>query len=107
MASNTITGQIKKIALDILANSPEGVRYSDLARRILEHNPNFNKNTISGSTWDLEVQFPKDVYKPDRGVFRLVKFKENITTQPDEPTQPAKKVGKTFKEQDFYSLIQW
>lgn len=50
MSSSTITGQIRKIALQILDNNPQGVRYSELSRKILEQG-NFNKNTISGATW--------------------------------------------------------
>ncbi len=71
MATNsTITAQIRKIALDILAEKPEGVRYSVLQKNIFEQNNSFNSNTIGGATWDLETTFPDKVYKPDRGVFR-------------------------------------
>ena len=101
---STITGQIRKIALDILAEKPEGVRYSNLQRKIFEQNDTFKSNTISGATWDLEVTFPDKVYKPDRGVFRLVKFKEDIASQPDQQeiilTKTVKK--KSIKEDDFY-----
>ena len=105
MAATTITGQIRKIALEILENTPEGVRYSELGRKILEQNSSFNPNTISGATWDLDVTFQDKVYKPDRGVFRLLKFKENITTQPDQqPIQESQSQikKKTIKEEDFY-----
>jgi hypothetical protein len=103
MSSTTITGQIRKIALEILENNPQGVRYSDLSRKILEHG-NFNKNTISGATWDLDITYPDQVYKPDRGVFRLLKFKEDIAVQPDEQLKNEVKQTKTkiIKEEDFY-----
>ncbi len=102
--ATTITGQIQSIALEILENKPEGIRYSDLRRAVLEHNASFNTNTISGATWDLDVTYPDRIYKPDRGVFRLLKFKEDIATQPDQ-TQiisngAAKK--KLIKEEEFY-----
>lgn len=104
----TITGQIRKIAFDILENRPEGIRYSELSRKILEQD-SFNKNTVSGATWDLDVQYPDKIYKPDRGIFRLLMFKENITTQPDQ--QPTAKVvinPKSIKEEDFYkSFAEW
>jgi hypothetical protein len=102
--TTTITGQIRKIALEILADRPEGIRYSDLKRKILEVNSTFNPNTISGATWDLDITYPDQIYKPDRGVFRLIKFKEDIATQPDQQipvtTKTTKK--KTIKEEDFY-----
>ena len=83
MSSSTITGQIRKCALQILENNPQGVRFSELSRKILDLG-NFNKNTISGATWDLDATYPDKVYKPDRGLFRLLKFKENVSAQPDE-----------------------
>jgi len=102
--TTTITGQIRKIALEILAEKPEGIRYSDMKRKILEQNADFNPNTISGATWDLDITYPDKVYKPDRGVFRLVKFKEDVTTQPDQQSDTTKKTtkNKIIKEEDFY-----
>ncbi len=105
MATNTtITEQIREIALEILADRPEGIRYSDLKRKILEDNTTFNPNTISSATWNLDIIYPDQIYKPDRGVFRLIKFKEDIATQPDQQipvvTKTTKK--KTIKEEDFY-----
>jgi len=105
MATNsTITGQIRKIALEILVEKPEGIRYSELRRKILGQNSSLNPNTINGAIWDLEVTFPDKIYKPDRGVFRLVKFREDITTQPDqEAVTTAKTIKKkSIKEEDFY-----
>ena len=105
MATNsTITGQIRKIALDILAEKPEGVRYSDLGRKIWEQNNSFNSNTIHGATWDLDALFPNKVYKPDRGIFRHVQFRDDIVTQPDQQISINSKTAKktTIKEEDFY-----
>ncbi|MGB4329649.1 MAG: hypothetical protein WBJ36_12280, partial [Tenuifilum sp.] len=106
MTKNTpITEQIRKIALDTLANRPDGIRYSDLKREILKVNSSFNPNTINGAIWDLDATYPDQIYKPDRGVFRLLKFKENVATQPDEqPTTTPQKTSKkkAIKEEDFY-----
>lgn len=101
MSSKTITGQIRKIALEIIADHPEGLRYSELTRKILERNPDFNKNTISGSTWDLALQFPDKIYKPDKGVYRLLRFKEDVLTQPDD-LELKSSSKKSIKEEDFY-----
>jgi len=103
-STTTITGQIRKIALEVLADRPEGIRYSDLKRKVLERNASFNPNTISGATWDLDITYPDIIYKPDRGVFRLLKFKEEVLTQPDQqPTAIIKSTKKkTIKEDDFY-----
>lgn len=104
--SISITEQIRQIALTILEKKPEGIRYSDLKREILKENSSFNPNTISGATWDLEATYPELIYKPDRGVFRLLKYKENVPTQPDEEQsttiQPKTSKKKIIKEEDFY-----
>jgi len=104
MTETTITGQIKKVAFDILEGTPEGIRYSDLGRRILEYNSSFKPNTISGATWDLDIRYPDKVYKPDRGVFRLLKFKENVPTQPDQGETTTIKASRKqiIREEDFY-----
>jgi hypothetical protein len=104
MNSTTITGQIRKIALDILADIPEGIRYSDLRRKISELNSSFNPNTINGAIWDLEITNPDKIYKPDRGVFRLLVFKEDVSTQPDQqlPVEAKTTKKKSVKEEDFY-----
>jgi len=101
---STITGQIKKIALEVLADKPEGIRFSDLKRKILEQNNSFNSNTIHGATWDLDTTFPDKVYKPDRGVFRHTKFKEDVAIQPDQQMPIVTKTTKktNIKEEDFY-----
>ena len=104
MSSSTITGQIRKIALQILDNNPQGVRYSELSRKILEQG-NFNKNTISGATWDLDATFPDKVYKPDRGLFRLLKFKENVSVQPDEQPGPKQSKPKAIRESKRSDIV--
>ena len=91
---STITGQIKKSALNILAEKPEGVRLSDLRRKISEQNGSFNSKTIASVIWNLEVIFPDKVYKPDRGLLRLVKFKEDINNS----TRPTSDRG--YKQEE-------
>jgi len=99
----TIRGQIGKIAFETLEETPEGIRYTDLKRKILEINPSFNPNTIEGSIWNLDIQHPDKIYKPDRGMFRLLKFKEDVLTQPDSQSTPKNNSkAKTISEEDFY-----
>lgn len=98
----TKTGQIQKIALEILENRPEGIRYSELHREIQNVDSSFNPNTISGATWDLDATYPKEIYKPDRGVFRLIKFREEVLTQPDQTVITKKAKSAIILEDDFY-----
>jgi len=98
----SIREQIRKKALELLAEKPKGMRYSELQSAINNFQPTFNKNTINGAIWDLDSIFPNKVYKADRGVFRLVQFKQEVSTQPDEPVINKKTKGETILEEDFY-----
>lgn len=76
-----VTEQIRNKALEVLANNPVGVPYSRLVKFISESNKEFNVNTINGSIWNLDKKYPDKVYKPSRGIFRLVKFNNKEGTE--------------------------
>ena len=102
----TITEQIRERAFELLKAKPEGLRYGQLATLIQQSNLNFNRNTIGGSIWDLDAQFPDKVYKPSRGLFRLVEFKDAKTDQLKQ--ELVTKAPKKLKEEDFYkSFADW
>lgn len=91
--------QIISSVIELLKQNPQGVRFSEIIRRVKELLPDANLNYINGILWDLDVQKPSEVYKADRGLYRHVSFrgKEGITTQAVHP-----EVG-DIKEQDFYN----
>jgi hypothetical protein len=72
---NTITGQIFSKALDLLDQNPEGIRWKDLNEALHELHPEFHPKTINGCIWKLVEKFPDRVYKPSKGVFRLIKYR--------------------------------
>jgi hypothetical protein len=71
---NTITGRIYIKALELLDQSPEGIRWKDLNEAIQKSYPGFHPKTINGCIWNLKQKFPDKVYKPSKGVFRLIKY---------------------------------
>jgi hypothetical protein len=86
-------------AIEILKSSPDGVRYSNLVRRIHEEFPEIPVNTIHGTVWNLETRVPNEVYKPARGLFRHVIFmEEEIGKKKEEIPTTIEKI----KEEDFY-----
>lgn len=103
---STIGEQIADKALDILAKNPEGLRYAELVRQVSAANGSFKTNTIHGNVWNLQEQFPGKVYKPSRGLFRLLEFRDPETDQLKAelvPKQPRK-----VKEEDFYEpFAEW
>lgn len=98
--------RIRAAALELLASHPQGLRYSQLVRHVSKLNPAFNSKTVSNVVWSLDTVLPQHVYKPSKGVYRLVQLRE----APDEPT-PDTRVSATNKgvrEEEFYSLFaQW
>ncbi|MEW6062983.1 MAG: hypothetical protein AB1571_01260 [Nanoarchaeota archaeon] len=91
--------KIKNKAIELLEKNPNGIRYSELVRMISKEFPEIPINTIRGAVWDLDRQLSDRVYKPARGIFRLIKFKDiEIKEEKKEIlAEPTK-----FKEESFY-----
>lgn len=99
-----MTTQKEKIrlnALEILKSRPNGLRYMELMRMIHDSFPEIPFKSIPGSLWDLDIQFPKEVYKPARGLFRHVIFREKEIQETEEERKPPPQVER-IKEEDFY-----
>ena len=96
----TIGDQIRDTAVQILKKQPDGVRYSELVRMVSESNARWKKNTIHGSVWDLDKQFPDVVTKPSRGLFRLSEFTEPESDELKEAL--LQKTKKAISEEQFY-----
>lgn len=92
--------QIVEKALELLQANPEGLRYSELVRRIAESDSSLNVNTIDGNVWNLHEQLPDRVYKPSRGLFRLTEYRDPETDQLKEELVP--KQLKRVNEEAFY-----
>lgn len=70
----TITGQIYDKIFELLAQHPDGIRWTDLSKMITTAHPDFHPKTINGCVWKLVEKYPDRVYKPEKGLFRLTKF---------------------------------
>lgn len=75
MKPETITGRINAKALELLDQNPEGIRWTDLNSLIKKSDTSLHPKTINGCVWKLTEKFPDIVYKPSKGLFRLVKYK--------------------------------
>ena len=78
MGRSTVTGRINAIAIDLLDNHPEGLRWSELLSKIKESDPTFHPKTVNGCVWKLVEKYPEKVYKPSKDLFRLVRYKSTI-----------------------------
>lgn len=72
---STITGRIYAKAFELLEQYPEGLHWAELILSIKESDPGFHPKTVNGCIWKLVEKFPDKVYKPSKGLFRLLKFK--------------------------------
>lgn len=70
--SAKVTERIEATAFKLLEQHPEGLRWTDLNRRIEESDSDFHPKTVNGCVWKLVERYPDRVYKPSKGLFRLV-----------------------------------
>ena len=75
MQSLKVTERINERALKLLEEHPEGLRTTELRREIQASDPTFHPKTVNGCVWKLVERFPDKVYKPKKGLFRLLKYK--------------------------------
>jgi hypothetical protein len=75
MSKDTITGRIYEKIFELLEEQPEGVRWVDLSAEIKLFVPAFHPKTVNGCVWKLIEKYPDKVYKPEKGLFRLLKYK--------------------------------
>jgi hypothetical protein len=71
----TVTGRINAKAFEMLDRHPDGIRWSEILKMIKESDPTLHPKTINGCVWKLVEKFPDKVYKPSKGLFRLLKYK--------------------------------
>lgn len=72
-----VTHRIYATIFALLDANPEGLRWSDLLKKIKEEDSSFHPKTVNGCVWKLVEKYPEKVYKPSKGLFRLVKYREN------------------------------
>jgi hypothetical protein len=90
--------QIDSAALEILESKPEGVRFSILVAAIKEKHPDIKIPFLSAVVPGLEQRHPGEIYKPSRGLYRLIKYKETESEEKAELEKPPKKKN----EENFY-----
>lgn len=75
--SSKVTERIEATAFELLDRHPEGLRWTDLLRKIEEADPGFHPKTVNGCVWKLVERYPDRVYKPSKGLFRLLKHRSD------------------------------
>lgn len=73
----TITSKVYEIIFEALGQNPDGLRWSELLNIIKEKNPSIHAKTANGLIWRITDRYPEKIYKPEKGRFRLTKYKSN------------------------------
>lgn len=84
MQPSSIRDRIRTAAFELLGRHPKGLRFSHLIREIALVDPSLNAGTIRTVVWSLDKVSADLVYKPKRGLFRLVVFKEPVSLKAHE-----------------------
>ncbi|MBT8172371.1 hypothetical protein KJN74_05830 [Candidatus Bathyarchaeota archaeon] len=72
----TITELIQETASEILKITPQGKRTTQLINAIKKKLLDVHPKTINGIVWRLPTTRAEEVYKPIRGLFCHVSFRE-------------------------------
>ena len=109
--------QVGERALQLLEDSPAGLRWSEVLRRIQDESPETPSGTIRGSV-RLAFQRSKDVVKVAQGAYQLAKYQEaqaSVAAAEDEAAASTPVIVETrghtkvtLLESDFYaSFAEW
>jgi hypothetical protein len=106
--------QEEKIALEaieILKSNRDGVRFTELTVQIKAKYPNINSAALGRTVSLLDKRKPKEIYKPARGLFRLVKFREEEVKEEEVKEEEIKEEPeseKPLREEAFYEpFAEW
>lgn len=71
----TITAKVYEIIFDALDKNPDGLQWVELAKIVKSTDPTIHPKTTNGLIWKMIERYPDRVYKPEKGRFRLTKYK--------------------------------
>jgi hypothetical protein len=94
--------RITRKAKEILGGEPSGLRFSELVSLLRVEFPDDPYGTITGTVWNLDTRFPTEIYKPSRGLFRLIRFRSEPAPMAPEPTPETTTGPERIREVDFY-----
>lgn len=96
----TSTNKVVSKAQELLADSPDGVRYARLHQLISDAYPEIPENTIRGALHKFRTELPSNIYQPSRGLYRDTRFREDAAP-PDEAVIEQR--TQRPKEGEFYT----
>lgn len=81
-STETYRQRIADAVVRILRTKPEGMRFTNLATKVSEELPDIPPSTVNPYVSEVDRHASEDVYKPARGLFRLVEFQDEEACEP-------------------------
>lgn len=91
--------QIANKAVEFLIKEPRGLRCSDLLRLMRQEFPGIKEASFHWTIPDLHLYRPEEIYKPARGLFRHVRFRE---TEVESDIRTVETTRRQAGEEEFY-----
>lgn len=106
--------QIMEMALSVIGDHPQGIRWSDLLRAVVVNAPGTPQNSIHGAIHILLKTKSTEIIKVARGTYRLSKFIEAeeqpsvLVAEVQVPVNDGSTSQSDITEQNFYkSFADW
>lgn len=90
----------RKKAVEFIKENPNGIRYSDLKRKLQDYFQDFT-GTVRGSIWDLDKK-NNYIEKPERGLFKYRLPIEEESKIEEKIVQEEQELSKKINETDLY-----
>jgi hypothetical protein len=103
MLRTNLRARLRSEAIELLRLNPNGLRFSEMLRLILASHEDLKSKTIEGALWNLDRIAHDQVYKPVKGLYRLLRFKEPSDSTLDR--SDIKNECNRIKEEEFYPLF--
>ncbi len=103
MQRTNLRARLRSEAVDLLGLHPRGLRFSEMQRLIHKSHPDLKTKTIEGALWNLDRVVSDRVYKPVKGLYRLLQFREATDLTLGRPE--SKPESPRIREDDFYPLF--
>lgn len=86
--------------MDLIKAHPEGLRYSELFRKLRDGPPAFNAGTINSTIYNLDVVLPQSVWKPSKGLYRHTDYRDMAPA--DQSSSRTAAPQTKLREEHFY-----
>ena len=103
MPRTNLHARLRTEAIDLLELHHRGLRFSEMQRLIHQSHSDLKTKSIEGALWNLDRAAADLVYKPVKGLYRLLKFKEATDIGTDY--LPGRPESVRIREDEFYPLF--